>query len=135
MLKTNIQLLLRKSVPLKIQDINNQQTLYINDNNSLNANNQQRSRLFIEEWKKNVIRSKTSIERNSYLMNDTISSKNKMSAILRSTSSTLFNKNEISANKYYKEKKTEPWHYNSASLYPWIDRSKKTKKINLKVRI
>ena len=55
MLKTNIQLLLRKSVPLKIQDINNQQTLYINDNNSLNANNQQRSRLFIEEWKKNVI--------------------------------------------------------------------------------
>ncbi len=127
--------MLRKSVPLKVQDLNNQQTLYKNnDNNLLYSNNQNRSSfLFIDEWKKNIVRSKTSIERSSYLTNDTISSKNKMSELLRSTSSTLFNKNEVS-NKYCQEKKTEPWHYNSVSLYPWIDRNKKIKKVNLKVR-
>ncbi len=127
--------MLRKSVPLKIQDLNNQQTLYKkNDNNLTYSNNQNRSScLFIDEWKKNSVRSKTSIERNSYLTNGTISSKNKMSELLRSTSSTLFNKNEIS-NKSYQEKKTEPWHYNSVSLYPWIDRSKKIRKVNSKVR-
>lgn len=105
------------------------QTNRINKNNTNNNNNSDNnSNSIVSEYRKDIIRPQSAIVRSSYSNlsnNNNIIAKSLLKSVtpLLRSSSTFFNhekKADDEDNKNLK-KKIKPWHYTSATLYPWRD--------------